>query len=201
MSHIHNALERATDLIRGFRRALGIVGPEGGIERFGETLTPIMNLWGHPDWSLLHGELLQWSTASIPAGGAGFRSQFMIRPVATSKLIVVVRHIECNIAFNVRTGLLSNLGTAQSTFQRDTRNPSDSRVAATSANGAAAIGTVRFQVLSAPFRLTLPIVIHTDGDGTNSGALVVDPRTDNTAIDVAVAWTAREAFPGENANA
>lgn len=200
MGHVHNALDRATELVRGFRRAVGLTGPEGGVERFGETLTPVMDIWSQPIWATLRGDWLQWGRANVAAGGAGTRSIVRLRPVANSgRLLVVVHFIDCGEPFNIQNGLAVDLPTAQSIGQRDTRNPGDNRVVLTSDNTAAAAGTNRFTVHATPFRYQgPPIVCHTDGDGTNSGAVSIQATTDNSALDVAIAWSIHEAFPGEN---
>lgn len=199
MGHVHNALDRATELVRGFRRAMGLLGPDGGVERFGETLTPVMDMWSQPHWNTLRGDWLQWCSGTS-AANAGFRSRVRLRPVSTSKMIVVVHHIECLSAFFIQAALAVDLPTSLGTIgQRDTRNPSDNRVAFTSDNTAAADGTNRFLVGNVPFRYNgPPIIIHTDGDGVNSGALTVQSIADNVACTASICYSIHDLIPGEN---
>lgn len=91
MPHVHNALHRATALQDAFRKALG----EGdasfnGIERAGETLTPVIDLWSLAEWAALRGEVLWTLTHDQPAvalerGFVGVRN-----PAASDVLVVVV---------------------------------------------------------------------------------------------------------------
>lgn len=202
MGHVHNSLDRATDLTRGIRRAVGMVGPDGGVERLGETLTPIMDVWSRPEWNALRGDWLQWCFAAVGAGGAGTRSIARLRPVSTSKMLVVVHLIECNTAFLIQNALAADLPTNIGVGQRDTRNPTDGRVRFTIDNTAAAAGTNRFRVDNVPFRYEgPPIICHTDGDGTNSGAVTVSSPTDNQAINVSIAYTIHDLVAGENRSA
>lgn len=201
MGHVHNSLDRAVDLIRGYRRAMGLLGPEGGVERFGETVTPTMNIWGESEWNCLRGDWLQWAQITVAAGGAGLRSMVRLRPVSTSRMVVIVHEIESSTACLIQNALAADLPTVNSIGQRDTRNPADARVRFTSDNTAALSGSSRYSLVNVPFRTHFPILCHTDGDGTNSGAVTVVSNADNTAITVSMAWTVHDLMPGESRTA
>jgi hypothetical protein len=88
MAGIHNELKRATDLLRGFRRAVGIVDA-GGVERLGETLTPVLDVWARPECSILRGEEM-WA-GSITAGPvAGQYSCAALSPPTSGNRIIIV---------------------------------------------------------------------------------------------------------------
>lgn len=200
MGHVHNALDRATDLIRGYRRALGILGPEGGLERFGETLTPVIDLWGDPRFAVLMGDVPQFGTATV-AANAGFRSQIQLRPVPGSNIIVIVHEIIGSQATLIRTDLTGSVGalpTAQANRgNRDSRRPAEARVLMFSDNTAAAVGNARYtQPANVPFRI--PIILHEDAAGASS--VICDPGIDNAACTISFAWTVHPRFPGEAAD-
>lgn len=94
--HIHNALHHFVRVQDGYRKAIGEADPEfTGIERAGETLTPIINLWDRdrPDWAFLRGEFLWAIAPSISATVGEFGQVGVINPTA-SGVICVVNHIE-----------------------------------------------------------------------------------------------------------
>lgn len=202
MGHVHNALDRATDLIRGYRRALGIVGPDGGVERFGETLTPVIDLWDNPRWIALMGDNPQFGTLTV-AANAGNRSMVQLMPSPTSKTIVIVHEIRCSAAFNIRTHNTQTTELGAVTTQRGTRDPragSDNRVSLNGTNTAGAVvGNLRFHVPITPFIFQQPIILNSTG--VFAASIVLDPNADNTAIIASLVWTLHDVFPGEEAGA
>lgn len=89
MPKVHNAITRSNwgDAIK---RALGVTKSEGGIERFGETLTPIIDLWGPVDFAFLRGELRGVRGALVAAGGAGtFAGVTLVNPLGSGRLLTV----------------------------------------------------------------------------------------------------------------
>lgn len=195
---VHNALDRATDLIRGFRRALGILGPEGGLERMGETLTPIIDLWGNPRFTSLMGDKLQFGTATSTAN-AGFRSHVQLGPRAEGRVLVIVHRIICAAAFEIHTqfpGLVMPTLVTTTRGGRDSRQVADGRAQLATDNTTAVTGNLRAVVRVSPFIWEEPILLHT-GDNVNSARVNVSPEADNTAITATFAWTVHDLLPGE----
>lgn len=91
MAQIYNALTRA-NLSNALTRALGDTRAKGGLERYGETLTPGIDLWSRPEWALLRDEILFAAVASTPAGGAGTFAKLGIRNSPDTGVLAVVTH-------------------------------------------------------------------------------------------------------------
>lgn len=88
MGLIHNELRRSK-LSEALTRALGASKGAPGIERFGETLTPTIDLWSQPEWAFLRNERLG-ATVHVKAAVAGEFGIIGIVNPATSNRIVVV---------------------------------------------------------------------------------------------------------------
>lgn len=199
MGHVHNAIDRATDLIRGYRRALGILSPDGGLERFGETLTPTIDLWSDPRWASLMGDKLQFGVATA-AANAGFRSQVQLGPQPPGKYCIIVWRIQCGAAFDVRTqfpGAALPTAITATRGGRDSRQTADLRALLATDNTTAAVGNLRWSLGVTPFIYEEPIILHT-GDGVNAAKVVVTAQADNTAITANFSWTVHDFFPGED---
>lgn len=88
---LHNALTNYVQLLNGFRRALGEMGGDfSGIERAGETLTPILNPWSLPEWALLRGEILFARSIAVGALAANYSIQELVNPTGSGVLAVVL---------------------------------------------------------------------------------------------------------------
>lgn len=85
---VHNALSRGT-LASALSRAVGDSEGTGGLERYGETLTPTLNLWALPEWAYLRHERIAaaQATAGAVAGESGVVS--LLNPVGSGNLVVV----------------------------------------------------------------------------------------------------------------
>lgn len=88
MAQTHNALN-ASLLGKAIRSALGIRDGVSTIERFGETLDPVIDLWGRPEWAILRGERL-WAASPSQGAVAGEFSTVGVYNPTDSGLIVVV---------------------------------------------------------------------------------------------------------------
>lgn len=103
MAPIHNLLHRGNwnDAIK---RALGVTKSEGGLERFGETLDPIINLWGMPEWAWLRDETL-WAHANTQvAVAAEFGFVAVSIPVGSGWLLTI-DGVSARAAGTVQLGL------------------------------------------------------------------------------------------------
>lgn len=91
MAGTHNALTRGP-LGRALKEALGDSKSEGALERFGETMQPVMDLWGRPEWAILRNESL-WACSIVRAGDAANQSVVGVGLPANSKNLVVVEGV------------------------------------------------------------------------------------------------------------
>lgn len=118
MGSIHNELRSAV-LQQAIRDAVG-GGMEVEIERIGETITPILDLWSQPEWFQLRG-VRRWSTSVVLAANVAGISRFQLRVPAGTGVIAVVEElniIEATAATNYSltdTGALIAAGEAPCT--------------------------------------------------------------------------------------
>ena len=82
----HNAIDRANEMLRGLRNIVGM--SEGGVERFGETLTPVLDAWRLPEHRVPRGEY-PWTIRYPVAAGAGVYSTFEVGAVDNTWLVMV----------------------------------------------------------------------------------------------------------------
>jgi hypothetical protein len=128
MGLIHNELRRGP-LGRAWKNALGISAQaEGGLERYGETLTPIADLWGRPEWAFLRSEQLAAGNATANAIAGELAYAALLNPAGSGALVtvesvrvfsgaamIVLLHILTDAEI-IAAGLV-----AQTTGSRDTR--------------------------------------------------------------------------------
>jgi hypothetical protein len=127
VGQVHNALERAGSITSALKDALGATDGEGGLERYGETLTPIIDLWRQPEWYFLRDEKLFASTSTVAAVAAEFAAVALVNP-AGSKCLVVIDKISYNAA---PVGLLKRITqtAAEATLTVQAKGvPRDSRI-------------------------------------------------------------------------
>lgn len=91
MAQTHNALSRGP-FGRALKDALGDSKAEGALERYGETMQPIINLWGLPEWAFLRGETL-WACSIVRAADAANVSIVGVMLPVASKFILMVDRI------------------------------------------------------------------------------------------------------------
>lgn len=93
MSHVHNAIHRYGALLKGIKNAVGDSDAEAGVERYGETLTPILNVWERPEWLLPMDIKLGSAQTSQTAVALEYSVVGLLVP-ASSNLIVVVEAVQ-----------------------------------------------------------------------------------------------------------
>jgi len=92
MGSVHNELRRAS-LGAGLKKALGDSRSESGLERWSETLQPIIDLFSRPDWDLLHEVELFAHGVQVAAGAAGtFAKVGVFNPPTSNLLVTVLDH-------------------------------------------------------------------------------------------------------------
>lgn len=94
----HNQLREATALIASLSRALGERdGDWSGLERAGETLTPVIDLWSLPEWAALRAEAL-WAVFFSQGKVAAEKGLVAIINLSTSRSIVTVESVYARTA-------------------------------------------------------------------------------------------------------
>lgn len=207
MSLIHNALSRAGAIQAGIRRAVGVQESEAGVERLGETLTPVMDLWSRADWAVLRGGRLCALSILQAAVVNEFGMAALRNPVGSNLLVVVERigfdvgaDMTCFLEMATVAEVDASLGTLTTGSVRDRRESSSffsrTQVATgtdllSSLNAGAfvidriASSTDRF------FRIAPPVILP-PGQCVN-----IVGGTSNTALVGIFAWEERALLPGE----
>jgi len=135
MGLIHNELRRGP-WSKAIKNALGDTR-EGGVERYGETLQPVQDIWSQPEWAFLRDELLWCVNFSQAAVVGEFGAVGVVNPAGSNRLLIVERAsyrsavaaIEVNTGSNTEAAINLTLASVQSLFQRDLRNnPGQGRV-------------------------------------------------------------------------
>lgn len=105
MTQVHNQLTRGPWTV-ALKGALGLSKSEGGVERFGETMQPVVDLWSLPEWSFLRDEWL-WAGNQTAAAVAAEGSIVALVNPADSGCIVVVEKVSAagGAAMSVQLGL------------------------------------------------------------------------------------------------
>jgi hypothetical protein len=92
MPPIHNAIKYGTDLLRAYSRFIGLGEDEEGTVRLGETLTPILDLWRHPDADILRRAYRCGQMAGVAAVAASIAKVQVFMP-STARAIAIIEHI------------------------------------------------------------------------------------------------------------
>lgn len=212
MGLIHNALSRGP-WTAAIKAILGDTRSEGGVERYGETFTPVLDPWSQPDFAYARGEWL-WSVsltqAAVPAEGA---MAAILDPLLNNRIIVTIDGIQVAttasqsffLGLSTEGALKATLALAGNPRTRDTRwgkglQPASAYGFAPVESYAGSDPTVSFNTalekmttsagITSRFN-TLPYIL------SPGNALWVQSITVNIGFDF-VAWgRARQALPGE----
>lgn len=187
MTVIHNSLNRATELLRGFRRTLGL--SEGGIERVSETLYPTFDIWTHPEMAVPRGEYPWCSRIQQAAVAAQYGSVEV--GALDNTWIVIVEAIYPTTVLNVRWHSPPAVGGANvSARSRDTRHGwlDFLQVYYGSTGVAPAADMLR---LAPNIWNPAPIIL------TRQYLMQIRGEAINTAIDVSIVGRVRQVYPGE----
>jgi hypothetical protein len=122
----HNELRRAGEISR-----VGATDADGAVERFGETLTPVLDIWRQPEWDFLRDEFDWGFTLTQAAIAAEFGAVGVVNPTGGNKIIVVERctfeAVTAAEGYQAGTAtaavILATLASSQSLLPRDTRWP------------------------------------------------------------------------------
>lgn len=207
MSQVHNAIRHHVALLSGYARALGESADFSGIERAGETLTPIIDLWSRPEWAILRGELLGAMRLSQPAVAAEFGWVALVNPTGSRHIVVLeglsassATTLQYSVIYAVEAALAASVDAVVPGNRRDRRfDPSaafETLIDAQRGGGAGALSgqvpeTMRALASTNVVAMIPPIVIppgHT---------IAVQAGTVNVELSVNFRWRERRAFPDE----
>jgi hypothetical protein len=202
---LHNELRRAGQFQRGFLLALGITDSDSGVERLGETLTPIIDLWSRPEWHFVRDERITGFTLVSIAVAAEFTGQAIVNPAGSNRLVVVeLAAYRAELAFDVALQVVTEAQAtvtytvANSLRPLDTRWPGVSGVITLrdGSDAAATLGGTNIDFTFPPSTLgrqfvNLPVVL-SPGFG-----LAMIGQTVNTAFRGIWRIRDRLALPGE----
>jgi hypothetical protein len=129
VAQVHNELRRGV-LSDAMGRAVGD-SRGGGIERYGETLTPVLDLWGLAEFFYLRAERLVCASRAGPAVAAENAAVALVNPAGSGALLVVeaitldagalAASTVLSVVINTEANILATLGTPAFGISRDVR--------------------------------------------------------------------------------
>jgi len=175
---------------------MGLSDPTGGVERLGETLTPVVDLWSRPEWALLRDERWGAGTAVEVAGGVGIVSHVQLFNPAGSGVLCVVHSISTMQTVNVWL-LDTALATPRNTSPIDGRLDLSStgiglRCRVRSTVNAGSLGTQISRLASGSHIKEIPMVLF-PGNGIH-----VTTTADNLDLVASFVFYERPLLPGED---
>lgn len=203
MAAIHNQLTRGP-WGNALKNALGDTKSSGQLERFGETLTPTINLWEEIEWSFLRGELLFQVTTTVGAIVAEFGTVALVNPAGSSLLVraedvvfgSTAAAVVAVLSVVTQAAAEATLGGVAVGVSRDRRNLNTSRCSVRAGTDPAGVGAAMERASSAAaagfsFFRGLPVVL------PPGQALVVQSGTVNQVFEASFKWRERHAMNGE----
>lgn len=206
MGLIHNELRRSK-LSEALTRAVGASKGAPGIERFGETLTPVIDLWSQPEFAWLRREVLGFSRRQVVAVAAELSMIALINPVNSRRIVTVDKAgtltaaaTSVQLVAMTEAQVVAHTLTRAVTFNRDRRNPDPNFDAATvvetGTDPALLSGLVMDDVVGGvnsrlEFTNGLPHIL------PPGQALMIAAATVNITINGYFSFRERQALPGE----
>lgn len=205
MPRIHNQLYRGA-FSAALKNAVGDQKGEGGLERYGETLTPVVDLWSLPEWAFLRGERRVGGGFVQAAGGATTLAAIAVVNPANSNFLVTFEVVRaqvpalaaCTLALHTAAAIEAALTTVIIANNIDTRfgNVNDPVAKVRSGGPVGSLGVFLSRVtfpagLPDEFPEAVGIVL-SPGFG-----LVVQNTDDAAEVRANFVWRERAAFPGE----
>lgn len=90
MASIHNALRRG-GLSHALTSAVGDTKAEGGLERYGETLQPVIDLWSLPEWAFLREEAICGGQFFVTSAAGTLSEALLMNPTNSGFLLILKR--------------------------------------------------------------------------------------------------------------
>lgn len=204
MATIHNELRRSGGLLSAIRAILGVTDPDSGVERFGETLTPVLDPWRRPEHAFLRGERLASGVLLSQFDAAGDTAHVaLVNPAGSRSLVVVhfVRTAGATADLRVATEaaiLAAGFVEAGERNWRDRRGPGPSSAVESTARlfRGSIVGTVgsAITITSTTHQLYdqhFPVIL-SPGSALNVRSSAID-----LDLTVELHWHERIALPGE----
>lgn len=208
MADIHNALKRSV-VADAVKKAIGQHKQgEGGLERWSETLQPVVNPWGMPEWAALRAEQLCAVRTNSAAVAAEFGGVALMNPIGSNAIVVVegvsvlgggamlaLLEVVADTVIAATYTVVTNpscardrrfkglSGISRATFRQGS-DPANTFGAQLEQLGVSTTTTQGFQT-------SLPVILRPGDD------LVVIFQTVNLTGNVNWGWRERQAFPGE----
>jgi len=203
VTHQHNGLHHFNRVQAAYAAAIGERQADfSGIERAGETLTPIIDLWGLPEWAYNRGEVRGFDHVEQAAVAGAASLVGIVNPVGSNRIVVVdLCAVWAVAASNASVRSLTaaqaaidmpNAGTA---LPLDTRWPVQTAQRTIQGSAAAPAGSL-LDVIAWAANLygygdAVPYILKP------GAALSVGHNTVNILIRAKFRWRDRAAFPGE----
>lgn len=207
MGQQHNELRRGGGVI-GYAMSQAVGDSRGGgIERYGETLTPTLDLWSLPEWAYLRAEKLACFPVTQAAVAGEFSAAGLLNPAGSGQLAVVEKFM-CDqsgtLIFQLQSCTQAQVATLATVVKgngRDRRWQGGGALTACDViSGSDPTTTLGFNLdqVRAPGNTTigfntLPVVV------PPGFALVAVALTNNTGVTFIMSWRERAAFPSEGA--
>lgn len=205
----HNQLSRG-DLTAALTRAIGVTKYDTGVSRFGETLTPTIDLWGRPELLWLRNEQQFTILNSQAAVAAEFGFVAVSLPLATG-LIAVIETAKASVAGFANCGIMARSVLAGTGTQAANAPCRDQRWAPNASSSPFVRSSpVETWVGTDPGGITGGIFDEVAATATTyenftslpyelkpGGGFVVQANTVNVAIRVVITGRVRKAYPGE----
>jgi len=201
MGQTHNELRRG-DLSRALKNLLAD-SRGGGLERYGETLTPVIDMWSRPEFALLRGEALFGEIEPVPAVVGELGMAGIVVPAASGMLAVVFAAVRSGSAAAWQFGLATEVAVlATLTVGPQVQNV-DGRRGPIAVNPATGSDPASIYTTVAAYQLNTPAA--SDQDRVFAGPLIVRPgqaaivlgTTANTAGTCQFSGYVRRAYPTE----
>jgi len=207
---VHNALPRGT-LSAALARALGDTVGEDGLERYGETLTPVLDLWRRPEWEYLRGELLAGFARSSGAVAGELSAIALVNPTGSGRVYVVETitaylavQLNISVVIALEGVIAATLGVVAATSSLDTRWR-DPVTGADRTTGIVYSGSDAVGIAGQVERFTPPAGANQSGRARTTLPAILQPgwgiacvgQTANNAIEISVRYRERVALPGE----
>jgi len=196
VASIHNELRKYTALLRAFKDAMGSTDQQFGVERFGETLQPIIDMWRREDWSALFGEQLIWDTINSPINGVLNSWAAVFSPAGSGLIMTIDAWAVQSNANTLQAGSLAQATVAAGTLgnadARDRRYGSSSVSPARTSFGAGALLlAASWQPLLNNIIYPVPVVL------TPGSNFAVQETTISIGVNLSFMGRVRRGFPEE----
>lgn len=126
---MHNGLPRG-ELSKALSRVVGDMEGSDGLERYGETLQPTIDLWRSPEFAWLRREFLLVNQATAGPVPAEYGALALVNPAASGMIVVVERVYfwlaaqgAASLQRVVEATVAGTLAAGGRGISRDTRNP------------------------------------------------------------------------------